>query len=141
MPADLWASAMRKGGPSRTPGDRMSGCIVTFENDEGQLLTLHAEGMPRVALRHVCDLAVKQDPSYRITCYSNPATIMSDLRGRDNANPINRERTRAPQSLEVTIASQAGLRHMVHPRLVHLSQGHRTERENRYRERSRENRS
>jgi hypothetical protein len=110
------APQVLKGGAERAE----YGCIVTFERDDGLRLTIHRQGPPMKGLRQACAIALAQDESYRIISYSTPQTIMTDLNGRKPTAGAS-----TFDSVEALVASQAGMRAMLHPRLVLLSQGRR----------------
>jgi hypothetical protein len=92
------------------------GCTVTFENDGGQTLVMQRKGPPIDALRALCDDALAADPTFRVVCYSNPATIQQDLVGRIDPTLS----VRSSHSLvkpEGRALGAAGMLHMLHPRL------------------------
>lgn len=85
------------------------GCVVTFKNATGELLTLHRTGKNSIAA--TCALAVSADETFRVVCISTPGSIYSDLLGR---SPGKKEKV---NGLEAGVLGQLGLRHMLHPSL------------------------
>ena len=68
----------------------------------------------------MCDLAESLDPSFRVTAYSSPATIYTDITGgrmrsAASRNPEFDQETHLP---EKGALSRAGRLHMLHPRLA-----------------------
>jgi hypothetical protein len=92
------------------------GCTVTFENDGGQTLVLTRKGPPQDALRALCADALAADPTFRVICYSNPATIRQDLIGRFDPTTSARHRDSLVRA-EARALGGAGMLHMLHPRL------------------------
>lgn len=92
------------------------GCTVTFENDGGQVLVLARKGPPRDVLRALCDAALAVDPSFRVVCYSTPETIRQDLMGRYN-HEVSARTNRSLATPENRALGQAGLLHLLHPRM------------------------
>jgi hypothetical protein len=99
------------------------GCIVSSENADGKTLVIHRVGASRVALKAACEIAGELDETFRIVSYSTPNTIYADLRGRKIQEGFT-----TPMSVECTVATGAGLRRMLHPRLLGNSDGKRPER-------------
>jgi hypothetical protein len=89
---------------------------VTFENDGGQTLVLTRKGPPKDALRALCDDALAADPTFRVVCYSNPATITQDLIGRVDPT-ISARHSHSLVRPEGRTLGAAGMLHMLHPRL------------------------
>ena len=92
------------------------GCTVTFENDAGKRLVVVREGPPLIGLRQACAITLARDETFRIICYSTPGTIYRDLQG-GRAQDGNTAAT-IP---ELDRAGSAGLRHMLHRRLLEAS--------------------
>ena len=57
------------------------GCVLSFENSEGKTLVLHRTGPLVQGCADMCDLAESLDPSFRVTAYSSPATIYTNITG------------------------------------------------------------
>jgi hypothetical protein len=97
------------------------GCVCTFENADGKRLVLHEPGAPAKGLRAACAAATALDESFRLVCYSTPATVYGDMQGMRMTNTrVSREVTVSDRATlpEVTVLGQIGLLHMLHPRLV-----------------------
>ena len=95
------------------------GATVTFENGDGELLTIvrrHESSL--VAIREACDAASEVDATYRVVLISTPLTIAACLRGK---RPPRHKRQgwegSIPQHPETYLLSRAGRTHMLHPRL------------------------
>lgn len=95
------------------------GCIVTFENAARQRLVLARVGPPMKALKIACDDAREADSTFRIVSYSSPETVYRDLVGRTTGESDSR----SILSVEVQVATRAGLREMLHERLIRLAEG------------------
>lgn len=93
------------------------GCIASFENADGLVVSRHAAGPPVAALRMLCDHAASIDPSYRLVGYSTPNGILTDLRGRGVRHDKSGQATKWPTP-EANVLSRAGRIHMLHPRLA-----------------------
>lgn len=96
------------------------GCMVSFENADGETLVLHRLGAPRAALEIACDDALALDPTFRVTSYSTPQTIYADLQGRE-AFASGQGFDTAPMLPEAQALGRAGRRTMLHPRLKRSS--------------------
>jgi hypothetical protein len=116
---------MPRGGSNRKPAHDRAwngrtaaeyGCTVTFENYGGQTLVLTRKGPPIDALRVLCDDALAADPTFRVVCYSNPATIHQDLVGRIDPT-LSVRSSRSLVKPEARALGAAGMLHMLHPRL------------------------
>lgn len=92
------------------------GCIATFENADGLVMSRHAAGPPIKALQHLCDHASSVDESYRLVGYSTPQGIMRDLIGRECPLDKSGRALRYP-SPEKRALKLAGRAHMAHPRI------------------------
>ena len=99
-------------------GERYYGCVVAFENDEGQTLVLHrgTKGRALKGLEEACETALALDPTFRVVAYSTPQTILADLHGRadrysGHERPSNRH---SPESIAL---GQCGRPELLHPRL------------------------
>lgn len=93
------------------------GCIASFENADGLVMSRHLTGAPLSALRMLCDHAVSIDPTYRLVGYSTPNGILTDLRGRGVKHDKTGRAVKWPTP-ESNVLSRAGLAHMLHPRLA-----------------------
>lgn len=93
------------------------GCIATFENADGLVMSRHAAGPPIKALQHLCDHAASIDPSYRVIGYSTPQGIIRDLIGRECRFDKSGRALRYP-SPEKAALTRAGRANMLHPRLA-----------------------
>lgn len=100
-----------------SPERALYGCIVTFENENGDTLTMHRTGGPEKGLREACAIALSKDETYRVVSYSTPTTVYGDLRGR----AVNVEQ--APPSVEAVMLSRLGLLPLLHPRLTQTGTG------------------
>lgn len=89
------------------------GCIATFVNADELTATRRAPGAPAQALRLLCDHFASIDPTYRLVCYSNPQTILTDLAGREMSLTSTDRRKRLP-SVEKTVLTRAKRPHMAH---------------------------
>lgn len=89
------------------------GVTVTFEAENGRLLTLARAGKTFEALREVCSDAVAADPTFRVVRISSPTSIYADLQGRPHALPDS-----SVQKTEGAILRRAGIGAMLHPRLI-----------------------
>lgn len=96
------------------------GCILTFENAQGQTLTLHRVGPPTKMVPEMCDQALALDETFRVVSYSTPSTVYTDLQGHrlggqreayaNDSNP----RANTP---EVQILGRIKRMEMIHPRM------------------------
>lgn len=93
------------------------GCIASFENADGLVMSRHLVGPPLNALRLLCDHATSLDPTYRLVGYSTPNGILTDLLGRGVKHDKSGRQAKWPSS-EAAALSRAGRAHMLHPRLV-----------------------
>lgn len=93
------------------------GCIASFENADGLVMSRHLTGPPVSALRLLCDHAASIDPTYRLVGYSTPNGTLTDLRGRGVRRDKSGRQTKWP-SVESNVLSRAGRGHMLHPRLA-----------------------
>lgn len=90
------------------------GCVTTWENAEGQLLSVHRTGPPLAVLREIAADVQAVDASFRLVSYSTPETLMRDLDGnRRTVRGRNNQLLLAEQNL----LSRIGLAHLTHPRL------------------------
>jgi hypothetical protein len=108
------------------------GSLTTWENAAGETLTIHQTGPLRAGLRETARRALALDPSFRLVSYSTPDTILTDLTGgrADFIRPAPADPVRASYGManpvtlpEQNVLGQAGLGHLLHPRLVRLSAG------------------
>ena len=103
------------------------GCIVSFENADGQTLTLHRVGAIKHALAAACDDALSLDETFRVVSYSTPETIHTDMTGgRRDVEMESRLSQRMGWSYakthpvplpEAQALALVGRRHLLHPRL------------------------
>lgn len=89
------------------------GVTVTFEAEDGRVLTLARTGKTSDALHEACDDAVAVDPTYRVVCISSPVSVFADLQGRPRGMWDG-----GVQKTEGAILRRAGIGSMLHPRLV-----------------------
>lgn len=95
-------------------------CICTFENDRGQGLVLHRTGAPTKIVPAILDEVVALDPSFRLVCYSTPATIYTDLQGHryaDQRPAYGDDRVTRTHTPESQILGRVKRLDMLHPRL------------------------
>jgi hypothetical protein len=106
------------------------GSLTTWENAAGETITIHQTGPLRAGLRETARRVLALDPTFRLVAYSTPDTILTDLTGgrADFVRPAPANTVRAsygmanPASLpERNVLGQAGLAHLIHPRLVRLT--------------------
>lgn len=91
------------------------GCIATFENADGLVMTRHATGNPIAACRRLCDHAESIDPTYRLVSYSTPTSVYGDFVGRGIRHNLKGEMIRFPSG-EKRACAKAGRPHMIHER-------------------------
>lgn len=116
---------------SRDPRNWMSGaksaeygCVCTFENDRGETLSGHRTGPLMAGLRDLIEAAQARDPSYRLTSYSTPTSILSDITGRRTRRIGIDGRPSESALPEVISASRIGRLDAIHPRLRLVMRAH-----------------
>ncbi len=106
-----------------------AGCVLTFENALGRRLVLHRSGAPGKTVGPMCDEALAYDPTFRLICYSSPATVYTDIiGGRASYQNADGYEEQMVALAEKSILRRVGRYEMLHPRLALLGQD---ERENR----------
>lgn len=108
------------------------GSLTTWENAAGETFVIHRTGKLKEAIREAAAIALALDPSFRLVSYSTPDTIYTDLKGgrADFIHPASGFKATYgkanPVALpEQIILGQAGLRHLIHPKIVRLTTGQR----------------
>lgn len=100
---------------SHHPRDK-DGFVTTWENQAGELLTVHRKGRPTATLAEVADAVTARDPSFRLVCYSTPDTILRDLAG-GNRISFEHPTTKVLHLPERNVLSRIGRADLLHPRL------------------------
>ena len=92
------------------------GIITTWENEHGELLSVHRRGPLLATLREIAADVLAADDTFRLVSYSTPETILWELRHgmRFTNTGDGRRALRLP---EYYVMSRAGLMHLLHPRL------------------------
>lgn len=93
------------------------GCMMTFENDQGDTLTLHAIGAPLKMVPKLCDYALTRDGSNRVVSYSTPETILTDLSCSRMMEVDFTGRLRTFVRPEDHVLKRCDRGHLLHPRL------------------------
>lgn len=106
------------------------GCILTFENEAGQVFVLHRTGPIKYGIREACAIALAHDETFRVVSFSTPQSIYTDLTGGRADALIDPPKSSLKASYskakpiplpEIMALGTAGLREMIHPRLVRMT--------------------
>lgn len=92
------------------------GCITSWQDEQGSIVTLHEVGSARKVIKA---LAAKL-PGFRLVSWSTPDTILRDLRGRDMEPRGVRKRSgrlQRAQSVERRVLSNLHRLDLLHPSL------------------------